>query len=93
MKSTNTMKQTMQRIAALNHYALGTSRVKVIFREGGHGTYSETKGKPECAYWMSTETYRAIPIMQQENTSPEDYAKHGEIIKASNTNIYDNETN
>jgi len=83
------MKNTLQRVAALNHYALGTSRVKVIFREGGHGTYNETKDKPEQAYWMTVETYRAIPITQQENTAPEDYAKHGEITEAKNTDIYD----
>ena len=71
------------RVSALIHFALGTSKVKVIFRQGGWGS----SGK-ERAYWMNPETYDKVPIGNDLATI-ENYQKHGEVIEASNTDIYD----
>jgi len=68
------------RCAALKHYIAGIDRDKVIFRG---------KDGAEQAYWMSPETYKAIPWF--ENATPEDYMKHGEVQQAANTDIYDSE--
>jgi hypothetical protein len=70
------------RVSALMHYALGMSRVKVIFRAGG---YEWPKGE-ESAYWMTQETYHAIPLGVEATL--EDYKAHGEVVEASDTDIY-----
>jgi len=67
------------RIAALNHEALGITRVKVIFKEG------EWK---ESAYWMDGEVYRAIPLGIEATLG--DYQKLGKVDEAQNTDIYSN---
>ena len=73
------------RVSALLHEALGTSRVKVIFREGGRDSKREDN---ETAYWMNRDIYNAIPIMQKATLS--DYQKLGKVDQAQNTDIYSN---
>jgi len=73
------------RISALAHFALGTRRVKAIFCQGGRekgGNYDD-----QVAYWMNPETYDAIPITDHTATV-EDYKKHGELVEARSTDIY-----
>ena len=65
------------RTSALSH---DNEQVKVIFRG--------KEGKKR-AFWMSPETYDAYPLMRP--TTPEDYAKVGEIRETENTNIYQNQ--
>lgn len=72
--------KTYARIAALKHYGLGTSRVKVIFRN-----ISDTTD--EKAYWMDDKTYDRFPLGRQ--TFIEEYKSFGEVVDAKNTDIYD----
>lgn len=88
----NTIKDTFERVAALSHYAMGTHKVKVIFRDGGHLTVAEQRERglidaKERAYWMDPETYRAIPLGEVAFIA--DYKKHGAVVEAQNIDIYD----
>lgn len=67
------------RCSALSHSERPDLNVKVIFR-GRSG---------EEAYWMSHKTYDSIPILT--NATPADFRKHGRLIKAATTDIYDKE--
>jgi len=62
------------RAAALQH----DGRIKVVF-DGKAGS---------IAYFMSPETYHAIPILV--NATPQDYEKLGAISKAETAEIYQN---
>lgn len=89
-------KDTFERVAALSHYAMGTHKVKVIFREGGHLTVAEQRERGllearERAYWMDLETYGAIPLGVVAFIA--DYKAHGAVVEAQNTDIYDIENN
>ena len=61
------------RRAALGH---GEKGVKVLF---------ENKDGQERALWMSHETYDAINLFVP--TTPEDYAKHGQVHEAETTRL------
>ena len=61
------------RTSALGH----NGRVKVIFRNAT----GDRK-----AYWMPSETYHAIPLMQP--ATPAHFSKHGEVTEAENADIY-----
>lgn len=65
------------RHCALWHGACGVIRTKVLF--------SNDKGTTR-GYWMTRETYNAIPL--GEEATPEDFAKHGELVPCMNTDIY-----
>lgn len=89
-------KHKFLRVSALLHYAIGTGMVKVIFRKGGWQTVKEMQDQgmetaEEKAYWMKPETYDAIPL--GVDATIEDYQKHGELVEAVNTDIYDIEKN
>lgn len=76
------------RVAALWHEALGVSRVKVIFRDGGHD--APTTESNEAAYFMDRETYREIPL--GETATLADYKKFADnIVEAQNLDIYSNQ--
>lgn len=83
-QESHTEKDTFERVSALGHFAMGTRKVKVIFRNGGHANNREGNEK---AYWMDTETYRAIPL--GTIAFIKDFKKHGEVVEAVNTDIYD----
>lgn len=79
------MTQTI-RVAALGHHALGTYRVKVIFRDritaGGDNVWSDDT----TAYWMDHNTYDSIPLGAEATV--EDYIARGEVIRSEDNNIY-----
>ena len=83
----NTMKPV--RIAALAHEALGITRVKVIFKDGGRDNRDGT----ETAYFMDRETYRAIELGVEATLADYQAIADGQdrtITEAQNTDIYSN---
>ena len=77
------------RVAALSHEGLGLSRVKVIFREGGH----DNPDGLEIAYFMDKETYRQIELGKTATLENyKDIAKQdgSTVDEAEDTNIYHN---
>ena len=76
----NRCKFTYVRNCALLHPDKPGLNVKVVFVN-----YFRFKQR-EVAYWMSEETYDAIPLM--DKATVEDYRKLGRICRGSNTNIY-----
>ena len=77
------------RVAALSHEGLGLSRVKVIFREGGH----DNQDGSETAYFMDKEVYRQIELGTIATLT--DYKKIAKedgstVDEAEDINIYHN---
>ena len=62
------------RTSALAH----NGRVKVVFRNSAGATR---------AFWMPSEAYHAIPLMQP--VTPAHFKEHGEVSEAKNTDLYD----
>lgn len=48
---------------------------------------SRERAGNEVAYWVKPRVYGAIPL--GTIATIEDYKKHGEIVEANNTDIYD----
>lgn len=78
-------KSKIIRTAALGHHALGTSRVKITFRENGRR--GDMRGK-EYAYWVTQEHYDKFPL--GEDVSLQDFENTGSVVEAENTDIYSN---
>lgn len=79
LKITGIKINDLERVCALEHYALGISKVKVIFRNKETGE--------EKAYWMDRKTYTAISLT--EIATIENYKQYGEVVEARNCDIYD----
>jgi len=72
----DTIKQI--RFCALWHEGLGVIRTKVLFRDTATGQ--------EYGYWMTRDTYDAIPLGQE--ATPENYQQFGEVVPSLDTDIY-----